>query len=108
MTTPPRYAAHRLAEDASPSQPCEQHRLEVRLATYDRSTLLSLVSILHRRAVDIVSATLDTASGAPVFTVVFEAPQARAATVTASMNNLVDVLDAQLSSPARCAVAAGR
>lgn len=108
MTPTAPYDAFRPAEGGAPSRPPEQHRLEVRLAAYDRSTLLSLVSTLHRRAVDVVSAELDTASGAPVFTVVFVAPEERAATVRASMNNLVEVLDAQLSSPARYAVAAGR
>jgi hypothetical protein len=82
--------------------PSEPHRVDVRLAQSDRSTLLALASTLHRRGVEVLAAELSTARAThPAFTVTFLGTRAQAATVTASLNNLVDVLDARLAGPAR-------
>jgi hypothetical protein len=61
------------------------------------SALLSLVSVLHRRAVAIGQAELSPASqGRHVFSATFTATDHQAATVRASLDNLIDVLEVVL------------
>ncbi len=75
------------------------HRVDVRLARHDRSTLLALVAVLHRRGVAVVAAELSPADDAlPAFTATFVATERRAATVTASLRGLVDVQDVTITS----------
>lgn len=70
------------------------------LAEPDRSTLLSLVSALHRRAVEVTRAELDAdGNGHPQFTATFLGTPSQAGTVAASLENLVDVLEARLEAP---------
>lgn len=76
------------------------HRVRVRLAQSDRSTLLALVSTLHRRGVEVVAAEFGTVPGdTQAFAVTFLATHARAMTVAASLGSLVDVLNADLAHP---------
>lgn len=76
------------------------------LAHRDRSTLLSLVSMLHRRGVDVVEAELHAVTDHHAwFAATFLATPSHATTVVASLRNLVDVLDAELSTKARAASA---
>lgn len=61
------------------------------------SLLLSVVSTLHRRAAVITHAELRPAAhGLRVFTVDISATDRQAATVRASLDNLIDVLDVVL------------
>jgi hypothetical protein len=76
------------------------HRVTVTLAQRDRSTFLSLVSMLHRRGVDVLEAELHTATDA-YFTATFLATPAHAMTVVASLRNLIDVMDAELTGAPR-------
>jgi glucose-6-phosphate dehydrogenase assembly protein OpcA len=81
-----------------------QHRVAVTLARRDRATFLSLVSMLHRRGVEVFEAELRTAPDA-YFTATFLATSAQATTVVASLRNLIDVMDAELTGAPRLVVA---
>lgn len=71
------------------------------MAQHDRATFLAMVSTLHRRGVEVLSAELrPTNGGSPAFTATFVATSTHAATVAASLRNRVDVADAVLSAPA--------
>jgi len=74
----------------------EPHRVTVTLAQRDRSTFLSLVSMLHRRGVDVLEAELHTATDS-YFAATFLATPAHATTVVASLRNLIDVMHAELT-----------
>lgn len=76
------------------------HRVTVTLAQRDRSTFLSLVSMLHRRGADVLEAELHTATDS-YFTATFLATPAHATTVVASLRNLIDVMDAELTGAPR-------
>jgi hypothetical protein len=78
----------------------EPYRVTVTLAQRDRSTFLSLVSMLHRRGVDVLEAELHTATDS-YFTATFLATPAHATTVVASLRNLIDVMDAELTGAPR-------
>ena len=85
------------------------HTVLVRMAQSDRSTFLALVSTLHRRGVEVVAAQLETTRDFNVqFTATFLASRERAATVTATLRNLVDVFAADLEEPAELAGAAAQ
>ena len=68
------------------------HTVEVSLAAEDNATLLRLVSTLHRRGVHVLEATLSRPQGRPTFGATFLASEARAQTVAASLDRLVDVV----------------
>jgi acetolactate synthase regulatory subunit len=74
----------------------------VRVALRDRdstSTLLSLVSVLHRRAAEVGQAELSPASqGRRIFNATFTATDRQATTVRASLDNLIDVLEVVLGA----------
>ena len=74
------------------------HSVSVALRDHhSTSTLLSLVSVLHRRAADVGRAELSPASqGRRTFSATFTATDRQAATVRASLDNLIDVLDVVL------------
>jgi hypothetical protein len=72
------------------------HEAHVQLAQSDRSTFLALVSVLHRRGVEVVAAELRPGNAGLAFTVTFLATPVQARTVLASLRNLIDVMDAKL------------
>lgn len=101
MVTPDRRTARRAPVGSGRTEAAVPYRLRVSLAETDRSTLLSLVAALHRRGVDVRTAALVRATdGSAEFTADFAATFRQAATVAASLRNLIAVLDAELSSPA--------
>jgi acetolactate synthase regulatory subunit len=73
----------------------------VSVALQDRDSthaLLSLVSVLHRRAAAVGQADLSPASqGQRIFNATFTATDRQAATVRASLDNLIDVLEVVLA-----------
>jgi acetolactate synthase regulatory subunit len=73
----------------------------VRVALRDQNSthaLLSLVSVLHRRAAEVGQADLSPASqGRRIFNATFTATDRQAATVRASLDNLIDVLEVVLA-----------
>jgi hypothetical protein len=75
-----------------------QHAVRVALPEQNStSTLLSLVSVLHRRAIEVGQAELSPAShGRRTFTATFTATDRQAATVLASLDNLIGVLEVVL------------
>lgn len=79
--------------------PTEAHRVRVCLAHRDQSTFLSLVSTLHRRDVTVIEAQLFAPGADPGFIATFLASPEKARTVTASLSNLIHVLDADLVNP---------
>lgn len=73
------------------------HHVRAYLARLDTATLLALVSTLHRRGVEVIDAQLGSDRQAqPFFTVTFLATSSQARTLTASLSNRIDVLDAEL------------
>ena len=77
------------------------HSVRVALRDQDStSTLLSLVSVLHRRAAEVGQAELSPAShGRRIFNATFTATDRQATTVRASLDNLIDVLEVTLGAP---------
>jgi hypothetical protein len=75
----------------------------------DSSALLSVVSTLHRRGVDVLEAELTRPSaGRRAFTATFLATWKQAGTVEASLRNLVHVVHVELTQPAPVTHAAHR
>ena len=76
------------------------YAVTVTLQAPDSTTaLLSLVSVLHRRAVEVGRAELSTAShGRRTFSATFMAADRQAATIRASLDRLIDVLDVVLDA----------
>jgi hypothetical protein len=73
----------------------------VALAGGDSSALLSLVSTLHRRRVDVLDAELTRPdAGRRVFAATFLATSRQARTVEASLRNLVDTVDVEMCEAA--------
>lgn len=72
--------------------------IQVTLAHSDRSTLLSLVSTLHRRGVNVLAAELSTPDKRRgTFAAQFAATPRQASTAASSLRNLVDVLTVEVS-----------
>lgn len=83
--------------DRIPPERRELHALEVKLARGGSAVLLALASTLHRRGVEVTEATFGFgASHDRRFAVRFWATRRQTATITASIRNLIDVLDVQL------------
>jgi acetolactate synthase regulatory subunit len=77
------------------------YSVAVALIARDSSTLLSLVSTLHRRGVDVLSAELTRpTAGRRAFTATFHASWRQARTVEASLRNLVDVVGVEMCEAA--------
>lgn len=63
----------------------------------DRSDLLTMASVLHRRGVEVVEAEMSRPShGRRVFSATFRAERQHAETVLKTFGNLVDVVDTSL------------
>lgn len=79
-----------------------RYAVTVALAAQDGTTgLLSLMSLLHRRGVDVGRPELSPEShGRRTFIATFTAHPGRAATIRASLANLVEVLDVLLHESA--------
>ncbi len=77
------------------------YSVAVVLADGDSSALLSVVSMLHRRGVDVLEAELTRpAADRRFFTATFTATWRQARTVEASLRNLVHAVSVELSQPA--------
>lgn len=83
----------------------QQFSVTVDLTGRNRSALLSLVSTLHRRSVDVLSAELTRATNdGRAFTATFHATSRQARTLEASLRNLVDVVGVEMCETADLAL----
>lgn len=77
------------------------YSVAVTLAGSDGSALLSVVSTLHRRGVDVLNVELTRpTAGRRAFTATFHATWRQAGTTEASLRNLVDVVGVEMREAA--------
>jgi hypothetical protein len=77
------------------------YSVAVALTGRDSSALLSLVSTLHRRGVDVLDAELTRPfANSRAFTATFHATLRQARIVEASLRNLIDVVGVEMCEPA--------